>query len=98
MRIACARAITASPHRAQIYRQRPRYARTAPLHAASASSRALPPFRPCLMRSTFAASLSKLPVLCALRRQSRGFPAVRAGVVKAFRRFAFLFAENIFAA
>lgn len=87
-----------SAPRAQIYLPRPRYARTAPLHAASASSRALPPFRPCLMRSTLAASLSKLSVLYAFRRQSSGFPAVRAGVVKAFRFLRFLFAENIFAA
>ncbi|WP_303146472.1 hypothetical protein [uncultured Cloacibacillus sp.] len=87
-----------SAPRAQIYRPRPRYARMAPLHAASEDLRGAPTLQLCVMRLSFAASLSKLSVLCALRRQSSGFPAVRAGVVKAFRRFAFLFAENIFAA
>lgn len=45
-----------SAPRAQIYLPRPRYARTASLHAASADLRALPPFLPRAARSAFAAS------------------------------------------
>ena len=83
---------------ALIYRLRPRFARMTRFGDASADLRAALQLQPRAARSTLAASLSKLSVLRALRRKSRGFPAVRAGVVKAFRLFRFLFAENIFAA
>lgn len=88
-------AITASPHRAQIYRQRPRYARTAPLHAASASSRALPPFRPCLMRSTFAARFQNFPYFTRFAVNRAAFPPFARALLKRSASCAF-FSQKIF--
>ena len=83
---------------ALIYRLCPRFARMTRFCGASADLRAALQLQPRAARLTLDASISKLSVLRALRRKSRGFPAVRAGVVKAFRLFLFLFTENIFAA
>lgn len=84
-----------SAPRAQIYLPRPRYARTAPLHAASASSRALPPFRPCLMRSTFAASLSKFSVFARFAVNLAAFPPFARALLKRSASCAF-FSWKIF--